>query len=498
MILKFRHPQNQHRLAKFDLTLDIYSHSNTLSLEWEFANELFETQTIEHLSRSFEHLLTQLVTNSNKEIRSLALLDHDYADTLMSDWQGMTRDYAHFSTLPSALMTNMAHNSQNIAVEDIHHTVNYSQLTQLITQYSNAIKALNLSDHAIVGVCCGRSIEMLAMMIAIWNNGHAYLPLDPSYPQARLRYMLEDTQSPLVLCDHSNYDYARALHKNVHICDTLPVTQKQVFNHATPAQTAYVIYTSGSTGKPKGVMITHASLLNFVASMAEMLTLNSQTRALAITSISFDIHILELFAPLFCGGYVYVATTEQSKDPQQLQHIISEHRLNLIQATPTTWKMLHQYNVKLNPNSCALSGGEPLNKELLAYFFSQSVSLWNMYGPTETTVWSSMTRLTPRCEIHLGKPIANTQFYVVNAQHQLVPRGTSGELLIAGGGLASGYLNRSEESKSKFIELALPNGETTRAYKTGDLVKLNKHNRLLCLGRIDQQVKLNGFRIELI
>ncbi|MBD1582912.1 non-ribosomal peptide synthetase [Pseudoalteromonas sp. S16_S37] len=488
---------NQHRLAKFDITLDIYAQDNTLSLEWEFAAELFDQASITQLSQSFEHLLEQLLADPNDTMLSLDLLSYAQANKLMTDWQGVVRDYSQLKTLPKALQEIFTNLPKHKAVADSKTSLSYSQFAQLVRQYSSAIKEFELSDNSIIGVCCERSTHMLAMMIAIWNNGHAYLPLDPSYPKARLGYMLEDTQAPLVLSDNANYDYACELHNNVRACDTLQALETHTFADIHPAHTAYIIYTSGSTGKPKGVLINHASALNFVAAMVETLELNKQTRALAITSISFDIHVLELFAPLLCNGYVYIATSEQSKDPQQLQNVITEHQLNLVQATPTTWKMLQQYNVKLNPSSLALSGGEPLSKELLGYFFSQPVELWNMYGPTETTVWSSMTKLSPEETIHLGSPIANTQFYIVNNQHQLVPSGTSGELLIAGDGLAIGYLNRDDETQQKFINLSLPDGKVVRAYKTGDLVKLNKQGQLLCLGRIDQQIKLNGFRIEI-
>ncbi|NOU50884.1 amino acid adenylation domain-containing protein [Pseudoalteromonas sp. JBTF-M23] len=488
--------ENQHRLAKFDITLDIYAQANALSLEWEYAAELFEKTSIEQLAQSFEHLLTQLLSHPNDTIQSLDLLSYLQADKLMADWQGAVRDYSHLKTLPDALLHIFTHFPECKVVEDPDTSLNYRQFTHLIEQYTHALLQQKLGDNSIIGVCCKRSINMLAMMIAVWRSGHAYLPLDPHYPKARLRYMLEDTQAPLVLCDNTNYNYACELHENVRACETLQAAGKHTLTDITPTHTAYIIYTSGSTGKPKGVLINHASLLNFVAAMVETLELNKQTRALAITSISFDIHILELFAPLLCNGYVYIANSEQSKDPQQLQNIITEQQLNLVQATPTTWKMLQQFDVKLNPNSHALSGGEPLNKELLEYFFSQPVCLWNMYGPTETTVWSALTELSPSEDIHLGTPIANTQFYIVNNQLQLVPSGTSGELLIAGDGLAIGYLNRDEETQQRFIDLPLPAGKVVRAYRTGDLVKVNQHGQLLCLGRIDQQIKLNGFRIE--
>ncbi len=279
-----------------------------------------------------------------------------------------------------------------------------------------------------------------------------------------------------------------------------------------PNQLAYVIYTSGSTGNPKGVMIEHQSLMNFLSSMLEAPGLSAEDTLLAVTTISFDIAALELYLPLLVGAKTVLVSREVAIDAVQLWSAIRQSHTTVMQATPATWRSLltagwsDDYTLKI------LCGGETLPPDLAEQLLATGSSLWNMYGPTETTIWSAVKHLeSADTPITIGRPIANTQFYILDAQRQPVQIGVTGELYIGGYGLARGYLNRPELTAEKFVHPVFGDSEkvgaahpthppihpSTRLYKTGDLARYLPNGELEILGRIDHQVKIRGFRIEL-
>ena len=265
----------------------------------------------------------------------------------------------------------------------------------------------------------------------------------------------------------------------------------------SPADLAYLIYTSGSTGTPKGVMIPRSALVNLLLSMAQIPGIRSTDTLLAVTTTSFDISILELLLPLVSGARSVIATSSQAADAKELLRLIQKHDVTVMQATPATWHLLLESGWEGKADLRIFCGGEALTSELAAKLLPRCQELWNMYGPTETTIWSSTERITSADKIFLGPPIANTQFYVLDDQHQPVAPGNCGELLIGGEGLARGYLKRPELTAEKFIANPNGGGTSSRLYRTGDLVRCRPEGTLEFLGRLDQQVKLRGFRIEL-
>ena len=268
---------------------------------------------------------------------------------------------------------------------------------------------------------------------------------------------------------------------------------------AKPENLAYVIYTSGSTGKPKGVQICHQSLVNFLVSMRSSPGLTPKDTLLAVTTISFDIAALELYLPLIVGARVVLASRETAARWVQVARNIGKRAITVMQATPATWRLLLEAGWEGNNNFKILCGGEALPRDLAVELLKRGSSVWNMYGPTETTVWSTTSRITADgSPITIGRPIANTEVYVLDSHLEPVPVGVPGELYIGGAGVARGYLHRPELTAEKFIAHPFRDRESgARLYRTGDLARFRANGELECLGRIDNQVKVRGFRIEL-
>ncbi len=378
----------------------------------------------------------------------------------------------------------------------------YAELNQQANQMAHYLMSLGVGPDTLVGICVDRSPLMMIGLLGILKAGGAYVPLDPDYPHSRLQFMVENSQLSLLL-------------SQTHLVDRLPPTTTRVVNleqegeqiakqsyenpprHSGPKDLAYVIYTSGSTGQPKGVMIEHQALANFLLDMQSRLAFTPDDHLLAVTTLSFDIAALELYLPLISGAQVTLVDRHTASDGKRLIDTLSEVPITVMQATPTTWKLLLQSGWQQSRPLKIVCGGEALSPDLGAALLQQSQQLWNVYGPTETTIWSSahdITRHPGRPEL-IGAPLSNTQIVLLDSQHRWVPAGVPGELCIGGAGLARGYLHRPELTAERFIERE-HSGQTHRLYKTGDLARWLPGATLEYLGRLDHQIKLRGFRIE--
>ncbi len=390
-------------------------------------------------------------------------------------------------------------NPKSIAVSFNNKVLTYSALVEESDKVATLLKLSGVKKGDIVGICLNRSAEMVSALLGIIKCGAVYLPLDPFFPEKRLEFMLGDSGAKYLITESllfPRFSYYRE--KFIDISEIKNIRQETDFqDNSDENSLAYVIYTSGSTGNPKGVQILHSSLTNFLLSMQKTPGLNANDNLLALTTLSFDISGLEIFLPLICGAKITIASREDARDGNELLKKIRKEKVTVVQATPSTWKMLVDsgWNEKLNIK--ALCGGEALSKDLADKLLDRVSELWNMYGPTETTIWSSCAKLTKEDVIHIGKPIANTQFYIVDKDMKFCPPGVAGELLIGGAGLSTGYLNRDELNSEKFIPNPFDKEKKSKVYRTGDLVKLNSKLQIEFLGRIDSQVKIRGYRIEL-
>jgi len=481
----------QHRQARYDLALDIWQQADHLQLEWEYATALYQPERIAQIASDFQYLLQQLLKHDQQPLATIPLLDSTAVAQYQRNWQGPQTEIFAQGSVVSQCLSQALRRPQQIAIQAGDIRLSYQELAQQVNNYAAALAALLPKPGQIIGVYCQRHAQLPVILLAIWQSGHAYLPLDPAYPTARLAHMINDSQAALLLTDDDLLGQAALLTSKVLSYRQLLQLPKAACPAINAEALAYVIYTSGSTGLPKGVQLSQAAVANFLQAMASRLQLTATDHLLAVTSISFDIHVLELFLPLLSGARLTLA----SQDPQQLLHLLQQD-VSLMQATPTSWQMLRDFGWQPAADLQVLSGGEALPAELLAFFLQHQVRIWNMYGPTETCVWSAMALLTPDRQIHLGQPIDNTGLYLLDRHQQLVPAGVCGELAITGAGLAIGYLNQPALTAEKFIQLQLPGQQQCRAYLTGDLGRIDAQGKLRYLGRADNQIKLHGHRIE--
>jgi len=385
------------------------------------------------------------------------------------------------------------------AIRFLDESLSYAELVQKLKQFQRGLQQRGVSKGSTVGVSVNRSINLVPLLLATWSLGAAYVPIDPSYPLERKNYIISDAAVKLLVEGNGSttldYDGPSAFISDLlEQVDGLP--DQNLSETAYDADDlAYIIYTSGSTGAPKGVAVNQKNVANFIQSMASKPGLSASDTLLAVTTISFDIHVLELFLPLYQGATLVVASDSEIKSPLQLQTLVELHSVSCMQATPATWRVLLGEGWKPELPFKALIGGEALPKDLLPALLNSSSALWNMYGPTETTVWSTCFNVeSESLPVYIGKPVRNTQLYVVDENLNPVSDGVSGELLIGGDGVTAGYHGKPDLTREKFIQLAhLSDG---LVYRTGDLVIRHGSGNVEYINRIDNQIKLRGFRME--
>jgi amino acid adenylation domain-containing protein len=403
--------------------------------------------------------------------------------------------------LLAALGRTVARLDRKVAVEAADGRLTYRELDLLSNQLAHRLANLGVVPGSLVGVSLPRGALELLALLATLKAGGAYVPLEPSHPAERLHGIITDAP-PQVMLVHPGSALATASAEHTLILDSIAAAtagqpSSPLAAAAGAEQLAYILFTSGSTGKPKGVEIPRGALANFLGSMAKNPGLGEDERLLAITTTSFDIAGLELFLPLVAGATVVIADRETARDPRQLRRRLEAGDITLLQATPATWRLLLEAGWRGDGKLRMLCGGEAMSPALADRLLAAGGELWNVYGPTETTVWSTLARIEPGYDrITIGGPIDATQVYVLDAALAPVPAGQEGELWIGGQGLARGYRGRPDLTAERFVQN--PRGPAgDRIYRTGDLGRQLPDGRFECLGRLDHQVKIQGFRIEL-
>jgi len=413
-----------------------------------------------------------------------------------------TTAYIGKTPLPTLFAVCAQQYPSNIALSFDDLTLTYNDINNRVNQFANFLLVNNVEKEDRIAVALDRSPEMLITLLAILKAGAAYIPLDPEYPKDRIDFMLDDSSAKILITSKKYSNRFHTTAKQLFIEDTLSTINNfqtdEPETDVSGEDLAYILYTSGSTGKPKGVLIQHHSLTNLLVSMQKTPGITDTDTLLSVTTVSFDIAALELFLPLISGARLIITNTETAKDSRVLLKIIRSQNVSIMQATPNTWRMMLESGWDEKLSLKILCGGEALTLNLAQSLVSKCNSLWNMYGPTETTIWSTIKQISPTDEIiTIGNPIAETEILILDENNNAVKDGETGEICIGGAGLARGYLNRSQLTNDKFINYQVADQEELRLYKTGDLGKFLSNGEIQCFGRIDSQVKINGFRIEL-
>jgi len=501
-------------IAKVDLTLSVTEWDGALRVSFEYRTDLFEASTIERMLSHFRTLLEGIVADPARRVSALPLVTAVERRYLIATWNATAAEYPRDMTLPEIIDGQVAAHPHACAIVAEDRSLSYEELVTRAEAFAARLRGTGVQAGTFVGVCLERSSDMFVALLGVLRAGGAYVPLDPAFPRARLAFMLGDCRAAIVVTQESLRSFVESIAAEASdatasyvpgICcidetGGAPVAasdREMQTARATAANLAYVLYTSGSTGRPKGVCVTHRSLLNILTSMAREPGLTANDTLLAVTTLSFDMAGPELWLPLIVGARIALAPRVAVADGNLLTTLLASSRATVLQATPATWRLLLAAGWAGDPNLTMLCGGEALPPNLAAELVTRGRALWNMYGPTETTIWSTAQRVRPGEPISLGRPIANTQLYVLEPGGDLAPLGVAGELCIGGDGVSNGYLHRPELTAERFtVDRFCPHGGA-RLYRTGDRVRRHADGRLEYLGRLDNQVKLRGFRIEL-
>ena len=485
--------------SQFELSMTVVDTPAQHQLSLEYNSDIFEDASIKRMLEHYLALLHSILADPSQLISDLQMLTQN-------DIYLLTREFNPPSTrLPIEhctyqLIEKQAQNDPtSIAVMDDESNFTYYELNRASNQMGRYLQKFGIKQGSLVAVCLDRSIWILPVLLGIQKAGAAYLPIDPHYPRNYILNILSESECHCIVTDEAFLNYFQNAVPNI-ICldrDLPAIKAENPENLNYPVSLndiVYTIYTSGSSGKPKGVQVEHHSLTNILIDVSKRLGISHQDRLLAITSLSFDISYLELYLPLLVGAQVYIVRRSTTLEDARLADQLIRLRPTYFQATPSTYKLLLESGWKGANNLTLLCGGEKLDNELADSLIKRSKCVWNMYGPTETTIWSTMAKVEEGKPVTIGRPIANTQVYIMGADLDLKPIGVSGELFIGGTGLARGYYNNSDLTNARFI--TNPFDSSSKLYRTGDIGRFQQDGTIELFGRIDTQVKVRGYRIE--
>lgn len=505
------------KTAEFDLTLSMTEMPDGLWASLQYNSDLFEAATIQRIIRHFQNLLEAIVTNPDERILNLPLMSPAEQQKVTLDWNKTQTEFPSERSIQQLIEEQVARTPDAIAVVAGDRSLSYRELNRRANQLAGYLQRMGVGPEKLIGICIDRSLEMIVGLLGILKAGGAYVPLDPNYPQERLEYIIADSNVS-VLLTQSQF-VSRLPRRNAQIiCLDTDWVQIESLNDGPPAELvgsdhlAYIIYTSGSTGKPKGVLVSHKSVINHNTEVIKKFRLRAEDRILQFATINFDAAVEEIFPALMCGATLVLRPGGGLLSGMELLQFIEQENLTVLDLPTVFWhEWVHELSVlkrKLPPSlRLVVIGGDKASAERVALWqqlVAGDVSLINTYGPTETTVISTLSEIDQLYArqgtlpvLPIGRPIANTQIYLLDANLQPVPVGVPGELCIGGVGLARGYLNRPDLTAEKFIPnpFAALSGE--RLYRTGDLARYLPDGNIDFIGRVDNQVKIRGFRVEL-
>jgi amino acid adenylation domain-containing protein/non-ribosomal peptide synthase protein (TIGR01720 family) len=500
----------ENQTTKFDITLRTAETKAGLLLSIDYSIDLFDDPTIERFLKYFHILLEAIVNNPDQKIGAFPLLDEKERNQLVYDWNQTDCPFPADRCMHQLFEEQVEKTPQAPALEFEEQIVNYGELNRKANQLANHLLKSGLEKESLVGVYLDRSPETVISVLAVLKAGGAYVPIDPAFPADRISYLLEDTSSPIILSKKSlTANLPDTAAKTICLDTEWDAIASEADGNpdagVIPENLAYIIYTSGSTGKPKGTLIEHKSLSNYLNWVNNGFLSGDKLTIPYITKLSFDASLKQIMAPLLRGGKIWLLSDEVIQDPGQILKKIASKENVHFNSVPSLWQTLinthcDSKDSKLTKSvKAVIVGGESISKELVRKTFEilPHVKMWNAYGPSETTSNSSFSSITETGRITIGRPVDNTQLYILDKFLQPTPIGIPGELYIGGTGLSRGYLNRPDLTAAAFIPNPFSKKPGSRMYKTGDLVLYHAGGNIEFLGRLDHQVKIRGFRIEL-
>jgi amino acid adenylation domain-containing protein/non-ribosomal peptide synthase protein (TIGR01720 family) len=485
-----------------------------MSVRALFEEHKFSADTVGRMLQHFEQLLAGMATNAQQQLAELQLLTEAETQQL-GEWNYTQTAYPSNSCVHELIEAQAARTPDAIAVVSGKEKITHAELNSKANQLARHLRSLGVGPNVLVGICVERSIEMLVGLLGIWKAGGAYVALDPSYPQERLALMMREARVPVLLTQHKLLSVLPEHHAQV-VCldsDWPTISQQGELNLGIEAgnqHLAYVIYTSGSTGTPKGAGVYHQGLVNTFNWFINDFEITANDRILLMTSLSFDLTQKNIFTPLMVGGTLYLTPAEDvNYDPTLIADLVAEHEITLLNCTPSAFYPLidngdYDSLIKLVSLRHLFLGGEPISRQRLASwteFFEFNTSIVNTYGPTECTDIVAFHRLDTSAPedavVPVGRPIFNTELFVLDQDLNLLPVGIAGELCVGGDGVGAGYINDSRLTASKFVPNPFSATSGARLYRTGDRARYLPDGNIEFLGRSDHQVKVRGFRIEI-
>jgi amino acid adenylation domain-containing protein len=505
--LEFSPVPTHNGTSKFDLTVFLFDAPSGLEGEIEYSARLFDEDSMRRLSDHFETLLGGIVHQPGGRISRLPLLRLEERERVLMEWNRTATEYPRGSSIPQLFEEQVARNPEATAVVWESKSLSYRELNARANQLAGYLRHGAIGPGTCVGICMERSVEMLIGVMGILKVGAAYLPLDPSYPRERLRFMINDAQVPLVLClEGGDAGMAENPVRLAYLDRDAPLMEsydpENPVGAATADSLAYVIYTSGSTGAPKGVAVPHRAVTRLVVN-TNYVELGSEDRMAHVSNVCFDAATFEIWGALLNGGSVVVVPRAVALDPRQFALELERQRITTLFLTTALFNEMVSWDAKIFQGlKQVLVGGEAVNPRWMRRVLESGSPrrLLNVYGPTECTTFATfheVRHVAPDAEtIPIGRPVANTTAYVCDLHGNPVPPGIHGELFLGGDGLAQGYLNQPELTREKFVPNAFEPGAGSRLYRTGDLVKFLPDGSIEFIRRLDDQIKIRGFRIE--
>jgi amino acid adenylation domain-containing protein len=483
--------------TQFPLTLTVLP-LEQFTFELTYQSERIDEERARRIFDRFLHLLEAIVASDEATVGGLERLLPGEREQALTHLCGPATKQSPGSVL-DLIAEKVRLGGSRTAVVFGPSEMTYAELWSSSQAVADALAARGVKPGDVVGIGMERSADMVPAILGVWQAGAAYVPLDPTVPKARIESIVRQAQPVLIIVDAASGSQFEAL-------GAPPVQTGELIKAGDPARLgdkwnsdprAYVMFTSGSTGVPNGVEVLHDGVVNLLESMRREPGCDEHDRLLAVTTLAFDISVLELFMPLVSGGTTIIADADSTFDGKKLMKLLERSRATIMQATPSTWTMLVESGWTGSPELKALCGGEPLSKQLATSLLPRVSSLWNLYGPTETTIWSTCAHIECHDAVHIGAPIASTELRVLDEERRDLPFDVVGELYIGGRGVSRGYLNNPELTAARFVALDLLHTAERRWFKTGDLVSLSADGELRFHGRVDSQIKLRGFRIEI-